>query len=310
MQFVVLESFVGSEYNDSPLQYEFPPRYLKVFGPLSRGEPVFAVIYEPRGESGAGRMAYVGWATITAPPHRTGRVSRRKEPLWAVDYVGGFNDFAHTAPRKVGGVAIESFIAHGVGPAQVGNAVRPLPESEAIVIINIGFGGERSADIAYPTSLPQPQLVVADRQRVERMVTTLERDARFRQSVLKAYEFRCAVSGFMAEGVRPGRITRLIEAAHVRPVAMSGPDDITNGLALTPTLHKMFDEGLFTMAYDGQALRVRTSPRLEDAMIKSPDGSFAIPLRSGLLVRTPPDAGLAPHRDALRYHENHIFRGN
>lgn len=89
---------------------------------------------------------------------------------------------------------------------------------------------------------------------------------------------------------------------------MQGPDDITNGLALTPTLHKLFDEGLFTLAYDGGALRVRISPRLDDAMIRSPDGSFSMPLRTGLLVRTPGDAALAPHRDALRYHEQHIFQ--
>ena len=127
---------------------------------------------------------------------------------------------------------------------------------------------------------------------------------------MSAYEYRCAVSGFAAEGVRPGRITKLLEAAHVRPVALQGPDEVSNGLALTPTLHTLFDEGLFTLAYDGGTLRVQTSPRLVDAMIKSPDGSFAMPLRSGLAVRIPDNPSMAPHRDALRYHERHIYRAS
>lgn len=33
-----------------------------------------------------------------------------------------------------------------------------------------------------------------------------------------------------------------------------------------------------------------------------------MPLRSGLLDRAPHDTALAPHRDALRYHEQYILR--
>ena len=75
MYCVVLDSHVGSEYNDSPAGYEFPSRYLAVLEPLQRSEPVFAVIYEPRGRDGSGRMGYVGWATISQPPYRTGRTN-------------------------------------------------------------------------------------------------------------------------------------------------------------------------------------------------------------------------------------------
>ena len=224
-----------------------------------------------------------------------------------IDYVGGYKDFPNVVPRTLDSRPIEAFLDRPT-PAQVGNAVRRLPEAEASLIINLGLGTERTAELLYPKLTHAPRAMVADRTRVERLISTIERDARFRQSVMGAYEYQCAVSGFAAEGVRPGRITRLLEAAHVRPVAERGPDEVTNGLALTPTLHKLFDEGLFTLTYDGAALRVMTSPRLDTSMIRSPDGQFSMPLRDGLLVRTPVVAEYAPHPDALRFHERHIFK--
>ena len=68
MRALVLDSFAGSNYADSPDSYEFPPQYLTFFEPLTRGEPVVAVIYEPRGDRNEGRMAYVGWATLASAP--------------------------------------------------------------------------------------------------------------------------------------------------------------------------------------------------------------------------------------------------
>lgn len=52
MAAVVLESWLGSQYEDAPDSYEFPSRYLKFFQPIERGEQLFALIYEPRGTAG------------------------------------------------------------------------------------------------------------------------------------------------------------------------------------------------------------------------------------------------------------------
>lgn len=74
----------------------------------------------------------------------------------------------------------------------------------------------------------------------QRLVVTVERYKRsstFKESVLRAYDHRCAVTGAQL---------KLVEAAHVLPVAAPGStDEVSNGLALSPTYHRAFDAGLF-----------------------------------------------------------------
>ena len=77
------------------------------------------------------------------------------------------------------------------------------------------------------------------------------RDPRFRENVLRAYEHQCAATGFQAAlgGAYFG-----CEAAHVRWHAYDGPDEVANGLALEPTMHKLFDAGAWTMTDDRRVL--------------------------------------------------------
>ena len=71
-----------------------------------------------------------------------------------------------------------------------------------------------------------------------------KRDPEFRDKVLKAYEYRCAVCGF---DVRLGDTLIAIEAAHIKWHQAGGPDDEANGLALCSMHHKLFDRGAFTL---------------------------------------------------------------
>src|SRR5262249_538800 len=56
-----------------------------------------------------------------------------------------------------------------------------------------------------------------------------KRDPQFRQRVLTAYEYRCAVCGF---DVRLGSVSIALDAAHIRWHQAGGPDRESNGLAL------------------------------------------------------------------------------
>lgn len=77
------------------------------------------------------------------------------------------------------------------------------------------------------------------------------RDPSFRDAVLAAYDQRCAVTGFQAmiDGALFG-----VEAAHVQWHSKGGPSAVTNGIALNPTLHKLFDHGAWTLTDDRRIL--------------------------------------------------------
>ena len=78
----------------------------------------------------------------------------------------------------------------------------------------------------------------------------LDSDARlirspdFRDRVLRAYEYRCAVCGF---NVRLGDTLVAVEAAHIKWHCYGGPDHEENGIALCSLHHKQFDRGAFTL---------------------------------------------------------------
>jgi len=77
------------------------------------------------------------------------------------------------------------------------------------------------------------------------------RDPNFRNQVLRAYGHRCAVTGFKVElGGQPFGC----EAAHIKWHAFEGPDNISNGIALEPTMHKLLDAGAWTLTDERRIL--------------------------------------------------------
>lgn len=90
---------------------------------------------------------------------------------------------------------------------------------------------------------------------VTRVSVVRPRDPAFREAVLAAYGFTCAMCGF--DG-RLGRDPAGIEAAHVRWHGHGGADRVDNGLALCSLHHTLFDLGVLGVTGED---RVRVSPR-------------------------------------------------
>ncbi len=103
------------------------------------------------------------------------------------------------------------------------------------------------------------------------------RDARFKVSVISGYHFTCALTGYRLIAAKSTYVP--LEAAHIHAHARKGPDSATNGLALTPTAHDLFDAGLWTIDDD---LRIRVA-QADIAESILPGGSHFIFL-AGLLV--------------------------
>jgi len=81
------------------------------------------------------------------------------------------------------------------------------------------------------------------------------REARFRPLVLRAYSYRCCLTGVAL---------RLVDAAHVVPVSdPTSTDEPRNGVALNPLLHRAYDAGLLGLLPGGKtALNERLLAKL------------------------------------------------
>jgi len=314
MAAVVLMSKPDSAYADTATSYEFPVRYLKWFEPLEQGEPMIAIIYEPLA-GGTGRQAFVGWASIASPPRRSARKTAGGFPLWEVVYDSRMHEFDNPVRRDISGQPIEGWLREV--PAKhrdirtSGRSVRALTDDDLATILRLGFA-DAPTPLLYPErhdhASESSESLVAERTR--RLVSTLERTSRFREGVVEAYGFKCAVTQFSAGVVPQGRVSSLIEAAHIRPVASSGSDSLTNGIAMTPTVHRMFDAGLFTLrsAADG-GLHVQVSPRLDERMISSPDRASRLELHDEVRLILPADRRAWPSVDQVLYHQRRVFQG-
>jgi putative restriction endonuclease len=73
----------------------------------------------------------------------------------------------------------------------------------------------------------------------------ITRSPEFRDRVLRAYEYSCAVCGF---DLRLGNVLVAVEAAHIKWHQAGGADEESNGLALCTLHHKLFDRGVFTLS--------------------------------------------------------------
>jgi putative restriction endonuclease len=107
---------------------------------------------------------------------------------------------------------------------------------------------------------PIPEAEIAslpvERQRIVATVSRLSRENDFRRKVIVAYDRRCAVTGLQL---------RLVDAAHILPVGAEGSnDEVTNGIALSPTYHRAYDQGLI---YLSENFEMRINPVKEREMV-------------------------------------------
>src|SRR4029077_20226091 len=134
------------------------------------------------------------------------------------------------------------------------------------------------------------------RERVNFTISRVVRDRVFRRIVLRAYDQRCAITGLkLING--GGRAE--VAAAHIRPVEASGPDIVSNGIALSGTAHWMFDRGLISLSDDLQILISRQTNDHDAvrAFVNASGRAFA-----------PSRSSERPHPHFLRWHRERCFK--
>lgn len=130
-------------------------------------------------------------------------------------------------------------------------------------------------------------------------VVRRKRDPGFRERILIAYEYRCAVCGY---DVRMGSQHVGLEAAHIKWHVAGGPDMESNGLAMCSMHHKLFDLGAFTVSDD---LSLRVSQRANGTM----GLSEWLMMFHGRSLRNSQSETWRPSTEFLSWHRTEVFHG-
>lgn len=129
--------------------------------------------------------------------------------------------------------------------------------------------------------------------------TKKARDPLFRDKILRAYEYSCAICGF---NVRLGQNVVAVEAAHIQWHQAGGPDNEDNGIALCSLHHKLFDRGVFTISQESELL-------VSEAAYGSNGFEEWLMRYHGKPVRHPIRPEYAPRDLFLHWHVREVFRG-
>jgi putative restriction endonuclease len=289
---------VTPSYDDRPeVYYHFPSAYLNQVR-AAVGDQI--IYYEPRRvdsspSSRGGRQAYFASAQVdeirdhpTQPDHYYAQISN-------------FLPFTRAVPFREGAHYYESRLKSDSGGTNLGlaqRAVRNISDSDFDLILRAGFAPvlhEEQPTIRYASNElaePEPEF---KRPLVEMTISRPFRDRAFKFAVRAAYDNQCALTGLrlINGGGKPE-----VEAAHIKPVAEDGPDTVRNGLALSGTVHWMFDRGLISIGDDYKILVAKN---------RVPDNALRLLNQNGM-VNLPKDQTLCPNAHYLKFHRDVVFK--
>jgi putative restriction endonuclease len=282
---------ITPSYNDLPeLMYHFPKTYLRQ-ATAAIGD--WIVYYEPRREDSSpdgrsGRQCYFATARVT---------DVKEDPTMKDHYyafVENYVEFSSPVPFKIGTHYFESGLKKPDGSTNkgaFGRAIRNIQDDEYQAIIAAGLA-KVEEEIAQAKVNEEIQFDV-ERPIIQQIVERPFREVAFSRLVKEEYGFTCAITGI---GLKDNRGKVEVEAAHIKPVSLKGPDSVRNGIALCRTLHWMFDRGLVSVSNSG------------DILVKPivPDQVQQLFNRDGK-IRMPSTRTSAPHPEFLKFHREVIY---
>jgi len=119
----------------------------------------------------------------------------------------------------------------------------------------------------------------------------------FKKMVPQVYQNTCAISGMK---VSSSQGKYLIDACHIVPFSRDQDDQVTNGIALCPNLHRAFDSGLVSIDQD---FRVLVSDYLHDDSTHP----YALSSLRGRKIILPDQKHRWPDPENLEWHRKNRF---
>lgn len=118
-----------------------------------------------------------------------------------------------------------------------------------------------------------------------------KRGAAFRRFVPINYKSTCAITRWH---LSTATAIQLLDACHIIPFSESHDDTFSNGIALSPTIHRAFDRGLIGISDD---YKVIVKPGIQEN-----DGDYSLKKLDGRPILLPDDPRCHPGIPNLRSH--------
>jgi putative restriction endonuclease len=141
-----------------------------------------------------------------------------------------------------------------------------------------------------------PEPVVKEDARLYEAARERGREARFRLTVVPAYNYTCALTRYRLVTIDSGSI---VEAAHIHQFADSRNNHPRNGIALSKNAHWMFDEGLWSL---DDEYRVLVDPKRFD---ESGADELLLLHKARAKIHLPADQHFWPDKTYLAWHRKH-----
>jgi putative restriction endonuclease len=289
---------IGSHsiYQDEPERfYRFPERWM---ANASKIVGNWIIYQEPRRAGRRGYYAVAKFERIVPDPANEGMYLGLIEP-------GSYLEFGRDVPFQLDGRAVERGLLNPDGRLNNGRAiqsVRPISNEDFNRIVGLGLIDEDELLPRVDDQEPVPDRLHEERvewegpiDRATMLVSRTVRNRQFRKRVLDVYDCRCALTGMkLING--GGRAEA--QAAHIMSVEAGGPDVVTNGIALSGTVHWMFDRGLISLSDEGEILLSRK--------INDVEGVSKL-IYADRKARLPVSDAHRPHVRYLEWHRRECF---
>ncbi|EJC80186.1 hypothetical protein Rleg4DRAFT_1800 [Rhizobium leguminosarum bv. trifolii WSM2297] len=243
--------------DDIAFRYHFPKPYRHIAESLV-GE--WIIYREP--QRNGGRRAYVATAKVVAIHDDP------EDPSHAYAVMAQYEELDEPVPFVRDGSYWEASLRlipdrTRVGAYLQGKSIRTIPDADFAAIVRAGLSETLAADNAIRLELdpghvdgPTQELLdlplVEQERRIEQILMNRKiREASFRRKVCDAYDSRCAITGLR---IVNGGGKSEAQAAHIWSVADGGPDVVQNGIALSATVHWLFDRHLISLTDDYRIL--------------------------------------------------------
>ena len=185
------------------------------------------------------------WRRTYHPEQPFWRLRSDKGEIWEIPNSCKIGEGIRKNGKSTGNPVIGDLRDHGVGgfPKHIANKLRAETELTSEIVQNL-------LDAHFPFSYYEDILGTVGIG----AVLQIHQPCRpvFREDILKAYNYKCAVCGF---DVKMRHRPVALEASHIKWYRAGGPDkEVKNALALCSLHQRLFDRGVLTLSTDYEVL--------------------------------------------------------